>query len=156
MKPATLPAADLKSPLNKANPSVKCADCGRSMILRTTRYGLMWGCAAFPMCRGTHGAHPDGTPLGTPATSMTKAARIEAHAAFDLLWRGGTFFKKRHHAYSWLRHKLHMTSDECHIGNFTSEQCAAVVAVVQEFMQDPGGNIAAHEAYIEARKAGAA
>lgn len=58
------------------------------MMLRNSRYGLFWGCSRFPECRSTHGAHPDGRPLGKPATAEVKQARIAAHAAFDRLWKG--------------------------------------------------------------------
>ncbi len=31
----------------------KCPECGLEMSIRKSKYGLFWGCKAFPMCQGT-------------------------------------------------------------------------------------------------------
>jgi len=43
-----------------------CPECGRRMRLRNSRYGEFYGCSGYPKCRITHGAYPDGRPLGVP------------------------------------------------------------------------------------------
>jgi hypothetical protein len=37
-------------------------------------------------------------------------------------------------AYKWLRKKLRLTRDECHIGRFGVEQCEEVIRVSQDFL----------------------
>lgn len=99
------------------------------MVLRESRYGKFWGCSRYPDCRGTHGAHQaDGRPLGIPADKETKKARIEAHAAFDLLWKGREM--SRTDAYRWLGEAMGLAPEERHIGQFTKEQCARLVALL--------------------------
>jgi ssDNA-binding Zn-finger/Zn-ribbon topoisomerase 1 len=101
--------------------AIACADCGAPMELRNSRFGKFYGCSTYPECKGTHGAHPDGKPLGVPANRETKDARIRAHAAFDRLWKGGPM--SRREAYRWMRKKMDMSASEAHIGKFTKEQC---------------------------------
>lgn len=99
------------------------------MELRDSKYGKFWGCSQFPNCRGTHGAHPDGRPLGVPADAVTKAARIQAHAAFDGLWKSGHM--RRRDAYTWLSRQLGIPTSACHIGTFDRQRCLDVVRVCE-------------------------
>lgn len=130
--------------------SVQCPICFQPMVLRESKKftypdgkpRMFWGCSTFPKCNATHGAHPDGQPLGKPADELTKAERIVAHAAFDTLWKdawklscyGESDFNDpdvqktieraaRRRAYHWLREQMNLSKDECHIGNFDIEQC---------------------------------
>jgi hypothetical protein len=108
------------------------------MVLRNRRSdgGPFYGCSRYPACSGTHGAHADGTPLGVPGDAATKRARREAHAAFDRLWHGGPFTRRR--AYAWLAQVMGITSKQAHIGRFTRLQCREVVRCVRELLGDPG------------------
>lgn len=108
--------------------TVFCGECGSLMVQRSSRFGPFWGCSTFPTCRGTHGAHPDGTPLGTPANAETKVARIRAHDAFDTLWQTK---KERRDAYHWMRKAMGMSKDQAHIGRFNIEQCSRLVELVE-------------------------
>lgn len=116
-----------------------CPDCGALMEYRFPRDGVRWKnpryvCTAEPERHGTHGAHPDGRPMGVPADRATRRARMRAHAAFDTLWKPGPAKKQRERrglAYEALRGHLNMTADECHIGRFTLEDCARVEAFVE-------------------------
>ena len=115
-------------------PTVTCADCGALMRLRTARKGagagkLFWGCSTWPKCNATHGAHPDGRPLGIPGDKASKAARIRAHAAFDPLWASGEM--SRGAAYRWMQGALGLSQDEAHIGRFTVEQCERLIRCVE-------------------------
>lgn len=94
------------------------------MVLRDSHFGLFWGCSRYPACRGKHGAHPDGRPLGTPATLEVRQARMAAHAAFDPLWQGGGM--RRPDAYRWLTRAMGR-KEQVHIGEFGLEECAEVV-----------------------------
>lgn len=100
-----------------------CPDCGGVMALRESRFGLFYGCENFPACRATHGAHPDGKPLGIPADRETKKARIAAHKAFDRMWRGPKSDCSRGEAYRRLQLLMNLSADEAHIGRFTKAQC---------------------------------
>jgi ssDNA-binding Zn-finger/Zn-ribbon topoisomerase 1 len=104
------------------------------MVLKESRFGLFYGCVRYPACDGTHGAHPNGDPLGTPANKETKLARMAAHDAFDKLWKGAT--KKgrksaRKNAYDWLREQLKLTKEECHIGKFNIAMCKKVIELCE-------------------------
>ena len=105
-----------------------CPDCGKDMVLKNSRYGLFYGCVDFPDCRSTHGAHPDGSPLGIPANKETKLLRIAAHNAFDCLWQSGSM--RRKDAYRWLMRAMRMSHQEAHFGRFTAEQCRRAIAAL--------------------------
>lgn len=109
---------------------VDCPECGAPMRLRESRHGLFYGCTKFPECKGAHGAHPDGKPLGTPADVATKQARIALHAVFDSLWKGSSARMTRGEAYLHLQSKMGMTSEQAHIGSFTKEQCERAIAAL--------------------------
>ena len=107
-----------------------CPECGARLLLKPSRFGLFYGCEQWRMtgCQGAHGAHPDGSPLGTPADGKTKQARIQAHTAFDQLYQSGRM--KRADAYRWLRHAMGLTAEQAHIGKFTIEQCERLVTKI--------------------------
>lgn len=107
----------------------KCAECGSPMELRNSRFGKFWGCTKFPMCKGAHGAHEDGRPLGIPADRATKQLRIKAHEAFDRLWKGRQMTRSK--AYRWLQEQLGLSSAACHIGQFDADKCKQVIKVCQ-------------------------
>lgn len=110
--------------------TVKCGDCQAPMVLRDSKFGKFWGCTRFPECRGTHGAHPDGRPLGTPASKAVKLLRIEAHDLFDLSWKSGRM--SRNKAYKWLRKAMGMTEAEAHIGLFGEAECRKLIGLLKE------------------------
>jgi len=105
--------------------------------LRTSRHGLFYGCTRYPHCMSSHGAHPNGDPLGIPANRETKAARIAAHFMFDRLWKGPRAILERGAAYRWMQEKLHLPSASCHIGKFDLATCDDLIALIQrEFYYD--------------------
>jgi ssDNA-binding Zn-finger/Zn-ribbon topoisomerase 1 len=110
-------------------------DCGGDMVLRDSKFGKFYGCVRWPACDATHGAHPDGTPLGVPANKETKQARMAAHAAFDQLWHRATRAGRksaRSKAYAWLREQLGLTKDQCHIGRFDKAMCQKVIELCEK------------------------
>lgn len=111
----------------KVAPTLPCPECSCTMTLRNSRYGLFYGCAEWPKCRATHGAHPDGQPLGVPADAATKKARIEAHAEFDRLWTETGL--KRKSAYGWLRKRC--PDLPAHISEMNAEQCRELIERVK-------------------------
>jgi ssDNA-binding Zn-finger/Zn-ribbon topoisomerase 1 len=109
---------------------VICGECRAPMRLKDSRFGKFWGCTQYPDCIGTHGAHPDGSPLGIPADAATKVARVEAHKAFDTLWQGGHMTRKA--AYAWLCSAMKMDRRAAHISKFSSADCAKLVRLIRE------------------------
>jgi len=109
-----------------------CPECGEPMRLKSSRYGPFYGCSRWPECTATHGAHPDGKPLGIPADTETKQWRIRAHAAFDAIWKHQRSKKARGRAYRWMQMAMNMGEAEAHIGRFTKEQCQLLIRLISE------------------------
>lgn len=95
-----------------------------------------WQCAP---CDAYVGCHADGAwlytaegkvvsdgtlPLGRLADAELRAAKQRAHAAFDPLWKEEGIPRKA--AYAWLAKKMGVPVEQCHIGEFDVQQCAAV------------------------------
>lgn len=121
-------------------PPLECPECGGVMVLRyapnspfAKRCPVFYGCAQFPLCRATHGAHPDGKPLGKPADPATKKARMAAHEVFDRLWKGPHAPMNRKAAYAFLRERLGLDDETGHISMFDQQQCAALRAAVARY-----------------------
>lgn len=110
---------------------LRCGECSAPMMLRESQKfpRPFYGCTRFPECRGTHGAHADGTPLGTPANKDTKKARIRAHSVFDQIWQQ-KLVKSRGGAYNWMRQVMGLSHSQAHIGEFDADQCEKLVELV--------------------------
>lgn len=68
----------------------------------------------------------DGTlPLGRLANKELRFWKSKAHGEFDPMWRDTGM--SRNTAYRWLANKMGLHHDNCHIGDFTVEQCKQVV-----------------------------
>lgn len=115
---------------------IKCGECGAPMVLReTTKFkhsnGMprkFFGCSRYPECKGTHGAHPDGSPLGVPADDKTKQARIVAHAMLET-WSADAGYT-RDQAYARLKERFGF---EVHIGAADKAMCDAIVTFCDEY-----------------------
>jgi len=126
---------DTKYP--NARSDLKCGECGSPMQLvesgkfapKRSATGIFYGCSRFPECKGCHGAHPDGSPKGTPANKETRVARIRAHAVFDQIWKKH-LVKHRGAAYNWMRQVMKLSKNDAHIGMFTRDQCERLIALV--------------------------
>lgn len=122
---------------------IACPECGAEMVLReTTKYFYpngdprkFYGCSRWPECNSTHGAHPDGKPLGVPANKETKEARIAAHAAFDGHWQ--ELGLQRNEGYRLLRDIMGMSKEEAHIANFDKEQCQQLIDKIKQRRETP-------------------
>ncbi len=111
---------------------ITCPECSAPMVLRDSRYGKFYGCSRYPDCTATHGAHPNGRPLGKPGNKATKAARVKAHAVFDRLWKEGR--RTRPQAYGWLRAQACVPD---HIGEMDEKQCETLIQLVEWEMKVP-------------------
>lgn len=121
---------------------VTCGEpgCGAKMRLRPSKHGWFYGCARYPACTGTHGAHADGRPKGIPADKPTREARMRAHAALDPMWKndrraGEEASDARGRIYRWMQRVMGMTEDEAHIGRFTVAQCDELIEHVRAAYQ---------------------
>lgn len=116
----------------KERRDLRCGDCGALMELRSSsKYPHpFYGCSGYPGCRGTHGAHPDGSPKGTPANKETRKARIRAHSVFDEAWKNQKIFRNRRSAYAWMRNEMHLTHSQAHIAMFSAAQCEELVKLL--------------------------
>lgn len=120
------------------------------MCLRPSRFkrdGVYYACTVEG-CRGSHGAHLDGTPLGIPADQATKKMRIAAHAVFDKLWFGvhvGIGPMRRSEAYAWMRKVMGMTEKEAHIGNFDIPTCKKLIEAAWAVLEPDDDSILPEE-----------
>lgn len=109
--------------------ALDCPECGSPMNRKWTPRFERWfySCSRWPACDGSHGCHPDGSPLGVPANKETKRLRIEAHEAFDRLWKEGRM--TRSEAYRWLSGALG-SDGQVHIGQMNADQCRRVIEIM--------------------------
>lgn len=84
-------------------------------------------------CDARVGCHP-GTvkPLGRLANAELRGWKMQAHAAFDPLWKTKRI-GSRSKAYSWLADKLKINKCDCHMGMFDVDMCKRVVGVCDGF-----------------------
>ena len=119
------------------NEQVQCPYCGESAQLVTgevlypqlpqLRSHSFWVC--YP-CEAHVGTHPNShRPLGTLAKKPLRAARKEAHNAFDPLWKRTPI--SRSTAYAWLAEVLGIEPKDCHIGQMDISQCRRIVSLMR-------------------------
>ena len=124
---------------------VTCPDCGSDMVLRVGPYVFeggkykgqrrrFWGCSRYPDCTAAHGAHPNGRPVGIPATSEVKEWRKKAHAVFDRLWMGPDAWLSRRDAYRAVGDVMGLPP--IHIGSANIEECRLVIGITERLMKE--------------------
>lgn len=118
-----------------------CPECAAPMVLRHSKafskngsLRPFYGCSRFPNCKATHGAHPNGKPLGVPANRETKQWRIKAHDVFDSLWKCSVISMTRKRAYEELAKKLGLL--EVHIGEADIEMCKKIIKSSYELLKE--------------------
>jgi len=105
--------------------------CGAFMRLRSSeKHGPFYGCSRYPDCKGTHGAHPDGAPLGTPASKPVKELRNLAHKLFDRIWSNGPL--SRSEAYEWMADVLDLPPFQAHIGMLDEVGCMKLIGAIRK------------------------
>ena len=116
--------------------NIRCPYCGSRALLRPASvvYGPRaadpaapyYVCARYPACDSYVAARRDThLPMGTLANRPLRRKRIDAHRAFDRLWKSGLMTKKQ--AYLWLQAKLDLPEREAHIGKFSLFRCEEVI-----------------------------
>jgi len=82
--------------------------------------------------------------MGTPADAETRRARMDAHRAFDRIWKsvpaGKGRSRARREAYRWLAGQLGIETDACHIGMFDLGTCKQVVEICEKRETGAGMN----------------
>lgn len=86
-------------------------------IDRSGRYHKYYRCENYPTCRGTHRAHPDGSPVGTPATEAVRKRRHELHNLANQIWSYEVKTERRE-MYEWLK----KNTRSGHIGKMGEEE----------------------------------
>ncbi len=118
---------------------VKCDYCGNQAELVTGKllyphrpdlYEVRaWRCVPCKASVGCHKNSKDHAPLGRLANQELKRLKMDAHAAFDPLWKSGGM--KRKQAYGYLADKLGIQFSLCHIGMFNEEMCRKVIQICE-------------------------
>lgn len=113
---------------------VRCPYCGaRAKLQPVPPSRWRWRCEPCDAHVGCHGYST--RPLGRLADADTRAARMQAHDAFDPLWRramsvrGWPKNRARQAAYAWLARALNIPVSRCHIALFNADECRQVVAI---------------------------
>jgi ssDNA-binding Zn-finger/Zn-ribbon topoisomerase 1 len=116
--------------LTRVDYALKCADCGaRMQIVASPKFKRpFYGCSRFPECRGTIGAHKDGSPLGIPINAAGRETRKRAHEVFDQIWKEKVL--TRQDAYRWMQEAMGLSSENAHIAKLTAEQCEKLILLV--------------------------
>lgn len=85
-----------------------------------------YGCNGYPECKGTHGANPDGTPLGVPADGETKALRQALHKMLEIVFGSWDSKENRNQMYGWLK----KNAPEAHIGSMSKSQILETISTL--------------------------
>jgi hypothetical protein len=97
-------------------------------------YHQKWFYQCAP-CGAYVGCHPNSQrALGRLANKELRGAKMDAHNAFDALWRKYKKFSRKD-AYKWLAESLGISRSDCHIGMFDVATCRRVVEVVKAFWE---------------------
>ena len=122
---------------------MKCPYCNQEAILTDGQEIYphrpdLWD-LPFYICRSCNayvGCHPGTTkPLGRLADKALRAAKSEAHRAFDPLWKSKQL-GNRSQAYNWLANQLNIPKQDCHIGMMDVDTCAQVIEVCRKRIVD--------------------
>ncbi len=97
------------------------------MELSKLNFWLCETCDAYVGCHKPNAKYNIiGTePLGRMANAELRAARTNAHEAFDPMWKSKKMTRTK--AYSILAKFLKIKDVDCHIGNFDVEQCNRII-----------------------------
>lgn len=125
-------------------PTVRCPYCRAKATLHPANYvfgkdakpgSLLYVCDRYPACDSYVGAHQKTKlPMGSLADGDLRHKRIEAHKAFDWMWKSGLMTKSQ--AYKWMQAKLGIRSDYAHIAKFSYYMCDQLIAACSQAKQN--------------------
>lgn len=119
---------------------LNCPECGSPMeMVFSLKYRYpngrrrpMYQCIRYPECKGHHGAHPNGAPLGVPASKETRQLRIKVHAELDRIfpprmigWREVGRHTRKEKIYNWLAQK-----GFGHVSSMDSNDCQKILKLI--------------------------
>lgn len=111
-----------------------CPYCNSTTRKTTEKevYGRMYRgrqvvvCKRYPECDSYVGCHDNGEPLGRLSNKEHRALKIQAHKAFDRLWKFGAMSRKDY--YEAMSEELNIPPDYCHIGMMKASNLHRVIA----------------------------
>lgn len=109
---------------------INCPSCNSAMVLKDSKYGKFFGCSSFPECTETHGAHPDGRPLGFPVNKEVRQLRMKAHRSLERIfgeWKTITR-ENRKKMYAWLK----KNTKTGHIAQLDKEELLQLIIAIEE------------------------
>lgn len=120
----------------KKRKQIRCPYCGAKATLRPSSAvygdaaktdGYLYVCNRYPKCDSYVGAHKKTKlPMGTLANGDLRNKRIQAHKAFDWMWKSGLMTKWQ--AYKWMQGKLDLSDEQAHIAMFSEYMCDRLIA----------------------------
>lgn len=120
----------------KKRKQIRCPYCGAKATLRPNSAvygdaaktdGYLYVCDRYPKCDSYVGAHKKTKlPMGTLANGDLRNKRIQAHKAFDWMWKSGLMTKWQ--AYKWMQGKLDLSDEQAHIAMFSEYMCDRLIA----------------------------
>lgn len=120
----------------KKRKQIHCSYCGAKATLRPSSAvygdaaktdGYLYVCDRYPKCDSYVGAHKKTKlPMGTLANGDLRNKRIQAHKAFDWMWKSGLMTKWQ--AYKWMQGKLDLSDEQAHIAMFSEYMCDRLIA----------------------------
>ena len=115
-------------PVKKSRRNVpKSSHHNRILEFQHGRFGTYYKCPVEGCdVNASYSAHDKAFHI---STQPDRNARKLAHAAFDCMWKSGAV--SRSQAYKSLAEHMGMTSEKCHIGHFSVDECNRVIAFVQ-------------------------
>ena len=72
--------------------------------------------------------------MGTLADGNLRNKRIQAHKAFDWLWKNNVMPKRQ--AYKWMQAKLGLNENQAHIAKFSEYMCDQLIALCQQTQEN--------------------
>lgn len=126
--------------INMTKVNIHCPYCGAKATLRPSSdvygaeaksYRYLYVCNRYPKCDAYVAAHEKSKlPMGTLANGELRHKRIEAHKAFDWLWKSGLMSKWQ--AYKWMQGKLGLNDKQAHIAKFSDYMCNQLINICSE------------------------
>lgn len=124
--------------------TIHCPYCGAKATLRPAAvvYGdrakpdsYLYICDRYPKCDAYVGAHQrTKLPMGTLANGDLRHKRIEAHKAFDWIWKSGLMTKWQ--AYKWMQGKFGLSESQAHIAKFSEYMCGQLIAACSQVQKN--------------------
>lgn len=112
-----------------------CPYCEQPAVLASSTevyggrdYGAIWLCRPCGAWVGVHRNSLGYAPLGRLANAELRRLKMQAHAAFDPIWKNDPNpGQARARAYQWLGERMGLKKDRMHIGKLDEAQCRRVV-----------------------------